>query len=49
MHSEYMGWTIWPRNRNGMWTATNYSGGKGQLSADTLAGLKQLIRDTENK
>lgn len=48
-HSEYRGWCIWTKNLQGLWTATNYSEGKGQLAADTLAGLKQLITAREQQ
>jgi hypothetical protein len=40
---EYRGWTIWPRNAYGMYTATNYGGGYLQVAADTLAGVKRCI------
>lgn len=49
MARAYRGWLIWPKNRHGMWTATNYTAGKGQLAADTLAGLKQSITEQETQ
>lgn len=46
MNREYKGWVIEPKNRRGMWVATNYSKGWGMVQADTLLGLKQLITHT---
>jgi len=43
---QYKGWVIEPKNRRGMWVATNYSKGWGMVSADTLLGLKQIITHT---
>lgn len=48
-HSEYKGWIVWTRNVHGMWTATNFTDGYGQVSADTLAGLRQAITATIRK
>lgn len=46
---EYKGWLIWPKNYCGMWMATNYSDGYGQLAADTLEGIRDLITSTIQK
>lgn len=43
---DYKGWTINPRNVHGLYTATNYGGGYGQVAADTLQGVKHMITQT---
>lgn len=43
VHSTYRGWTIWTKNVHGWWLATQV--GHTRLMADTLAGLRALIRD----
>ena len=40
---HYMGAVIWPKNRYGMYCALVH--GKVQVAADTIAGIKQLIRE----
>jgi hypothetical protein len=43
---DYKGWTIDAPNVHGLYTATNYSGGYGQVAADTLQGIKHIITQT---
>lgn len=43
---DYKGWTINPRNMHGLYTATNYGAGYGQVAADTLQGIKHMITQT---
>ena len=40
---HYRGCIIWPKNVYGMYSA--FVDGHGQVAADTLAGIKQLIRE----
>lgn len=43
---EYRGVIIFPKNVHGMYSArVDVPGGGQSLSADTLAGIKTLIRD----
>lgn len=45
MIREYRGVIIWPRNYAGMYSArVDVPGGGLQLAADTLAGMRELIR-----
>lgn len=44
-HSTYFGVTIWRRTGAGYATRWTAAGPQGQLAADTLAGIRQLIRD----
>lgn len=44
---SYRGWTIWPPNIHGMWSATR--AGHLSYAADTLAGIKAIIRDDPRK
>lgn len=49
MIREYRGVIIWPRNYAGMYSArvdTDYARGGINLAADTLAGMRELIRET---
>jgi len=48
-HSTYGGWTIWTRNYCGMWKATRYDRGSLPLAADTLAGMRAIIRYTNGR
>lgn len=43
---EYRGCVIWPKNVYGMYSANT---GQGQVSADTLRGIKQAIREALNR
>lgn len=43
---DYKGWIIDAPNVHGLYTATNYSAGYGQVAADTLQGIKHIISQT---
>lgn len=46
MMREYMGVPIFPKNVYGMYSArVDVPGGGKSLAADTLAGMKELIRE----
>jgi hypothetical protein len=44
-HREYRGWVIYRVSPSGYWQA--WKSGYLRLTADTLAGLRALIRETE--
>lgn len=45
---HYRGVVIWPKNRYGMYSArVDVPGGGQQVAADTLAGIRELIRETQ--
>lgn len=44
---QYKGWTIYPKNHLGMYQA--WKAGNLHVRADTLAGLKELIRAADPK
>ena len=47
MVREYRGVLIFPKNVHGMYSArVDVPGGGQRLAADTLAGIKELIRET---
>lgn len=50
MTRTYYGVIIWPKNVHGMYTARcDVPGGGQRLAADTLDGIKELIRNTLGK